>query len=197
MKTNLLKRAFAAGVMYMAFITTMSAFTAVTSGDWSNAATWGGVAPGASVSNQDISIPNGITVNLDMDVTFSGLLNSFAVNGTLNSSASHSLSIGQGTFSGSGAVSIGMLEFTNLLATMSYTGTLSVDHFKNSGAALNIGGAVSIADTLNLDAGSIVLNTGANMQMAGATLAIVPVVAVFLVLQRYFVRGIAMTGVKG
>jgi multiple sugar transport system permease protein len=36
-----------------------------------------------------------------------------------------------------------------------------------------------------------------NMQMAGATLAIVPVVAVFLVLQRYFVRGIAMTGVKG
>jgi multiple sugar transport system permease protein len=36
-----------------------------------------------------------------------------------------------------------------------------------------------------------------NMQMAGATLAIVPVVAVFLLLQRYFVRGIAMTGMKG
>ena len=36
-----------------------------------------------------------------------------------------------------------------------------------------------------------------NMQMAGTTLAIVPLVAVFLVLQRYFVRGIALTGMKG
>jgi multiple sugar transport system permease protein len=36
-----------------------------------------------------------------------------------------------------------------------------------------------------------------NMQMAGATLGIVPVVIVFLLLQRYFVRGIAMTGLKG
>jgi multiple sugar transport system permease protein len=36
-----------------------------------------------------------------------------------------------------------------------------------------------------------------NMQMAGATLAIVPVIIVFLLLQRYFVRGIALTGMKG
>lgn len=36
-----------------------------------------------------------------------------------------------------------------------------------------------------------------NMQMAGATLAVVPLIAVFLALQRYFVRGIALTGIKG
>jgi multiple sugar transport system permease protein len=36
-----------------------------------------------------------------------------------------------------------------------------------------------------------------NMQMAGATLAVVPVIVVFLSLQRYFVRGIALTGLKG
>ena len=36
-----------------------------------------------------------------------------------------------------------------------------------------------------------------NLQMAGAALAIVPVVAVFLLLQRYFVQGIALTGMKG
>jgi multiple sugar transport system permease protein len=36
-----------------------------------------------------------------------------------------------------------------------------------------------------------------NMQMAGATLGVVPVIIVFLALQRYFVRGIALTGVKG
>jgi len=36
-----------------------------------------------------------------------------------------------------------------------------------------------------------------NQQMAGAALAIVPVMIVFLSLQRYFVRGIALTGLKG
>jgi multiple sugar transport system permease protein len=36
-----------------------------------------------------------------------------------------------------------------------------------------------------------------NIQMAGAALAIVPVMTVFLLLQRYFVRGIALTGMKG
>lgn len=36
-----------------------------------------------------------------------------------------------------------------------------------------------------------------NMQMAGATMAVVPLLIVFLALQRYFVRGIALTGVKG
>lgn len=36
-----------------------------------------------------------------------------------------------------------------------------------------------------------------NLQMAGAALAIIPVVAVFALLQRYFVRGIALTGIKG
>jgi multiple sugar transport system permease protein len=36
-----------------------------------------------------------------------------------------------------------------------------------------------------------------NLQMAGATLAVVPVIAVFLLLQRYFVQGIALTGLKG
>ena len=36
-----------------------------------------------------------------------------------------------------------------------------------------------------------------NLQMAGAALAIVPVIVVFLLLQRYFVQGIALTGMKG
>jgi multiple sugar transport system permease protein len=36
-----------------------------------------------------------------------------------------------------------------------------------------------------------------NMQMAGATLGVVPLIAVFLALQRYFVRGIALSGMKG
>jgi multiple sugar transport system permease protein len=36
-----------------------------------------------------------------------------------------------------------------------------------------------------------------NLQMAGAALAIVPILVVFVLLQRFFVEGIAMTGLKG
>jgi multiple sugar transport system permease protein len=33
--------------------------------------------------------------------------------------------------------------------------------------------------------------------MAGSTMAIIPIIVVFLMLQRYYVEGIALTGVKG
>lgn len=36
-----------------------------------------------------------------------------------------------------------------------------------------------------------------NLQMAGATVAIIPVVLVFILFQRWFVQGIALTGLKG
>lgn len=36
-----------------------------------------------------------------------------------------------------------------------------------------------------------------NLQMAGATLAILPVLIVFVLLQRWFVQGISLTGLKG
>uniref|UniRef100_A0A831TA72 Carbohydrate ABC transporter permease n=1 Tax=Thermorudis peleae TaxID=1382356 RepID=A0A831TA72_9BACT len=36
-----------------------------------------------------------------------------------------------------------------------------------------------------------------NLQMAGATLAIIPVLIVFVLLQRWFVQGISLTGLKG
>ena len=78
------------------------AFTAVVDGNWSDAATWGGVAPSGNVSNQDIIIPSGIDVDLDIDVSFSGLLNNFTVDGTLTSSTGKQLSIQLGTFNGSG-----------------------------------------------------------------------------------------------
>ena len=33
--------------------------------------------------------------------------------------------------------------------------------------------------------------------MAGSTMAIIPIIIVFLMLQRYYEEGIALTGVKG
>jgi multiple sugar transport system permease protein len=39
-------------------------------------------------------------------------------------------------------------------------------------------------------------STQYGLLLAGAVVVVVPVVAVFLILQRYFVQGIAMTGIK-
>ncbi|HYG50775.1 MAG TPA: T9SS type A sorting domain-containing protein [Flavobacteriales bacterium] len=163
MKTKLILKPIITTVALTLIMTfNASAFTAVISGAWSNAATWGGIAPTGTVSGQDIIIPSGITVTMDTDVSFSGVLNNFTVNGVMNGSA-YNLTMVQGSFSGSGMVNIHKISFTNLLATMSYTGTLNVDEFDNNGAALSLAAVVNVADTLHLTAGSIALNTGANL----------------------------------
>ena len=36
-----------------------------------------------------------------------------------------------------------------------------------------------------------------NLLMAAATVMILPVVALFFLLQRYFIQGVALTGIKG
>jgi hypothetical protein len=170
MKTKLLLKTSMVILMLSAFITKTNAFTAVASGDWSNAATWGGLAPGANVLNQDIIIPSGISVNLDMDVTFTGLLNTFSVDGSLT--GTNGLLMDQGSMSGSGMVDISWITF-NALSTTSFSGTLTADKIKNAGATLILTAIVNVSDTLNLDAGSILLNAGANVTpMAGSTIRV-------------------------
>ena len=36
-----------------------------------------------------------------------------------------------------------------------------------------------------------------NLQMAGTVVSVIPTLIAFVVLQRYFTRGIALTGLKG
>jgi len=139
------------------------AFTAVADGNWTNPLTWGGVAPSGNVSNQDIIIPSGMDVTLDIDVTFSGLLNNFTVDGTLTSSTNNQLSIQSGAFGGSGGVDIQRIVFGGILTTFTYTGDMTVNTFVNTGSILGIGSQVTVSDTLNLDGGSLTLNTGANL----------------------------------
>ncbi len=162
MKTRLLKIGILGALLVIMSTSRLWAFTAVVSGDWSNAATWGGVAPGPNVTGQDIIIPNGITVNLDMNVNFSGLINTFTVNGTLNSVTTNSLTIDQGAFAGNGTVDIHRLEF-HLLATSSFTGSMVLNVMENDGALLSLAATGSVSDSLLLSSGSITLNTGANL----------------------------------
>ncbi len=163
MKATILKLGF-----FLLLLTTVStskslAYTAVTDGDWTNPATWGGVAPSGTVSNQDIIIPSGIDVILNTDVTFSGLLNNFTVDGTLSSTTDKQLTIQLGTFGGNGDIDIERIVFDGILVSYSHTGDLTVGSFVNMGSALVMTSQVNVSDTLNLDGGSLTLNTGANL----------------------------------
>jgi len=141
----------------------LQAFTAVQDGDWTNPATWGGIAPTGNVSAQDIIIPSGIDVNMDIDVTFNGLLNNFTVDGTLTTDANGKLVIQAGGFGGSGNVTIERIEFQGLLITYGLTGDLNVSTFVNNGVGLNVAGEITVADSLSLAAGTLSLATGANL----------------------------------
>ncbi len=164
MRTTLLKAGFIL-ILSTLFTTQSFAFTAVTNGDWTDPATWGGTAPTGTVSGDNIVIPSGITVNLNTNVTFSGLLNNFTVDGTLNSSGTSWLEIQTGTFAGSGDIDIQRIEFSGLLVTYSFSGDMTVNTFANSGSILGITAQISVADSLYLEDGTLTLNTGGNLMV--------------------------------
>ncbi len=165
MRTTLLRSGFLLLILTAISSGRLLAFTAVTDGNWTDPATWGGTAPSASVSNQDIIIPSGIEVNMDTDVSFSGLLNNFTVDGTLTSSTNSELSIDLGTFGGNGDIDIQRIEFTGVLVSFSFSGNLTVNTFANMGSVLAITSQVTISDSLYLDDGSFTLNTGSNLML--------------------------------
>ncbi|TSJ41329.1 T9SS type A sorting domain-containing protein [Fluviicola chungangensis] len=165
MKTLLLKSGLFVVVLTLISTGKLFAFTAVTDGDWTDPATWGGTAPSGNVSNQDITIPSGIDVNMNTNVTFSGLLNSFTVDGTLTSSTNSELSIQTGTFNGSGDVDIQRIVFTGLLVSYSFSGDMTVNTFVNSGSIIAFTSQVTVTDSLHLDDGTLTLNTGSNLML--------------------------------
>jgi hypothetical protein len=163
MNTYLSKLGFLFVVAIIGTTINLRAFTAIQDGDWTDPLTWGGVAPTGTVNAQDIIIPSGIDVNMNIDVTFNGLLNNFTVDGTLTTNSSAELMMLAGGFNGTGDVTIDRIEFQGLLTTYGLTGDLDVKTFVNNGVALNVAGAVTVTDSLSLAAGTLTLATGANL----------------------------------
>jgi len=143
-------------------------FTAVASGDWSSSTTWGGTAPSSTVTSQNITIPSGITVNLDQNVTFSGIVNTFLVNGVLTSTSSSEVHMTSGNLSGTGTVSINKLKFSSL-GSISYAGVLNLKTMINSVMSLAFTSVANITDTLELENGNLALNTNGNLTMASGS----------------------------
>jgi len=139
--------------------------TATVSGNWSNANTWSGGAAGGTVSGDNIVIPAGITVTMDMNVQVTGLLSSVDVTGTLTSATNNSLTINSfGSLTGTGNINLQYLEI-GTIGGMSFSGSATIKKFVTSATSLSLGAQLGIVDTLYLKAGSLTLGSGANLMM--------------------------------
>lgn len=159
-----LKAMSLSAVLFWAGNAGAATYTAVASGNWSDAATWGGTAPGSTVSNDNIIIPAGFTVTLDNEVEFGGLLNSIDVNGTL--SGEHELRITSGSLTGNGTLTLTELEISGLSA-LTFTGDLDVDVLRTDLAFnLNLEAVVDVQDSLVLEGGTLTIVGGSTFTLA-------------------------------
>lgn len=140
-------------------------FTAVASGDWSSSATWGGTAPSTNITADQITIPVGITVNLDNNTTINGALASLNVEGSLTSSANTTLTVDAGSIIGAGSIVIHRLVM-NAAATISFTGSVAVNILKNTATSLSVAADIVIAETLELAGGSLNLQSGGDLSLS-------------------------------
>ncbi|MES2133426.1 MAG: T9SS type A sorting domain-containing protein [Bacteroidota bacterium] len=139
--------------------------TATVSGNWSSASTWSGGTAGATISTDNVVIPSGITVTMDIDVQVTGLLASLNVMGSLNSSATNSLTINNlANLSGSGSLNLQYLEL-GAAGGMAFTGSATIHKFVSSATSLSLASQVTLMDTLHLKSGSLSLGAGSNLML--------------------------------
>ena len=147
-------------------------FTAVASGNWSSAVTWGGSAPSFSVNDDQITIPSGITVTLDNDLTVNGLLAELTVNGTLNSSNTTSFNIIAGTVNGAGTIDVGNTTF-GAGSVLLFTGIFTTENLTNSMLNLQVAASMTVNNTMTLSAGVFNLRPGGSLMLAnGGTIVL-------------------------
>jgi len=152
-------------------------FTAVVSGNFNDATTWGGTTP-ASVLNADaVIIPPGIIVTLTEGQTFAGT-STLVVNGTLITSPGYvPLTLTGGNLSGNGSLVIGNMTFGPLLS-LTFNGSIIAGNLTTSGNTVMNPMNLSIGDNLRLTTGvfnfltgSLTMITGSTIEMAGGTMA--------------------------
>ncbi len=155
----------ASALMICSVASYAATITATVSGNWSASSTWSGGTPGNNISLDNVVIPAGITVTMDMDVQFTGLLSSLSVNGSLNSTTTNSLTVTSlSNLSGNGSLNLRYLELGSG-GGMSFSGNATIYRFVTSATSLNLASQVTLMDTLYLKAGSLSLATGSNLML--------------------------------
>lgn len=156
----------AAALMMCSVASYAATITATVSGNWSSSSTWSGGTPGTNISVDNVVIPAGITVTMDMNVQFTGLLSSLSVNGSLNSTTTNSLTVTSlSNLSGNGSLNLRYLELGSG-GGMSFSGNATIYRFVTSATSLNLASQVMLMDTLHLKAGSLSLATGSNLTLS-------------------------------
>jgi hypothetical protein len=139
-------------------------YVAVAPGNWTAQETWKGKAPGTNVNAQDITIPEGIQVNLDADVIFSGKENTLTINGSLRGLGKSKLFLNAGTIAGNGSISIYALQFSDN-SKSTFTGISSFAILRSTGAGIALAGKNNISDTLDLNEGTVIINQGGEITL--------------------------------
>jgi len=164
-KSTLKSLCMAAALMMCSAASYAATITATVSGNWSSASTWSGGTPGNNITLDNVVIPSGITVTMDQNVQFSGLLSSLTVDGSLNSGTTNSLTVTSlSSLSGNGSLNLRYLEL-GAGGSMGFSGTATIYRFVTSVASLNLASQVTVMDTLHLKAGSLSLGTGSNLTL--------------------------------
>jgi len=151
-------------------------FTAVASGNFSSALTWGGLIPGSLISTDVIIIPSGIDVVLDADAVFSGS-SSLMVNGSLVSSGSSALVVTSGALSGSGMIDVDSASL-GLTSGFSFTGMLYANDLTSTGTDISTAASIWVrhnlhlaAGAMNVTSGSLTLFNNSMITLSGGTIA--------------------------
>ena len=176
--TNLVKRT---GLLVLCMVLVSSiangtTFTAVASGNFNSAATWGGVAPGSTITTDIIIIPTGFTVTLTSDETFN-FTSTLTVNGTLTSTTS-ALILNSGSLTGNGTITVDSVVM-GLTSGLTYTGSITAQQLTSTGANINVGLSMTVnstlrlvSGTLNITAGTLTMSGGSNIEVSGGVISV-------------------------
>src|ERR1700722_6682628 len=123
---------FSAAFLMVGSVASATTYTAVVSGNWSSAATWGGSAAPVNITGADqVNIGVGVTVTMDQNITLNNALATISVMGTLTGNPYIKLNNMSGTLSGSGSINAANISL-NATGFFSFSGSITADTLTNS-----------------------------------------------------------------
>ncbi len=148
-------------------------YTAVLSGSFSSAATWGGIIPGSLLSSDIIIIPAGINVSLTGIEEFSGS-SSLTVDGMLTGGT---LIMTSGTLAGIGSIDVDSAAL-GLTTGFSFTGDLTARALTSTGTTISGGANILatqslhlVSGTMNVASGDLTLGNNSTIMRSGGDLS--------------------------
>ena len=155
-------------LIFINSVANSATFTAITSGNWSNTSTWGGTAPTFTSTTDQITIPTGLTVTMDNNVTLNGALALITVNGTLTAGMGNTMTIASGAIAGTGTLVTDDLIF-GAGASLLFTGSLNTNTLDNSTMSLLAAANIMVNQSLILNNGVFNIQTGGTLGLMSGT----------------------------